>query len=96
VELLGEKTPVTLVARPAAAAQEIIAAGDKLHDATKFRAQKLFMQVCTHKEYSSTLFFEDCFTVEYWAQWGSVRQQSMQVLFGEAHVFVVLVMACMV
>jgi hypothetical protein len=51
VELLGEKTPVTLVARPAAAAADIIAAGDKLHDATKFRAQKLFMQVCTRQAY---------------------------------------------
>jgi hypothetical protein len=46
VELLGEKNPVTLVARPAAAAAQIIAAADKLHDATKFRAQKLFVQVC--------------------------------------------------
>lgn len=45
VELLGEKNPVTLVGRPASAAQQIIAAADKLHDATRFRAEQLFVQV---------------------------------------------------
>jgi hypothetical protein len=47
VELLGEKNPVTLVARPASAAQQIITAADKLHDATRFRAEQLFVQVIT-------------------------------------------------
>jgi hypothetical protein len=54
VELLGEKNPVTLVARPAAAAAQIIAAADKLHDATKFRAQKLFVQVRWSSELMNT------------------------------------------
>lgn len=44
VELLGEKSPVTLVARPASAGARVAAIADKLHDASRFRPEKLFLQ----------------------------------------------------
>lgn len=44
VELLGEKTPVTIVALPYAAIGAAIEDADKLHDASHFRGEKLFLQ----------------------------------------------------
>ena len=44
VELLGEKTPVMLVARPASGASRVIELADKLHDHTRFEAATLFIQ----------------------------------------------------
>lgn len=44
VELLGEKTPVMLVARPASGAARVIELADALHDRTRFEAATLFTQ----------------------------------------------------
>ncbi len=44
VELLGEKTPVMLVARPASGAARVIELADCIHDKTRFEAATLFLQ----------------------------------------------------
>lgn len=44
VELLGEKTPVMLVARPASGAARVIQLANRIHDRTRFEAATLFLQ----------------------------------------------------
>lgn len=44
VELLGEKTPVMLVARPASGAARVIEVANQVHDRTRFEAATLFTQ----------------------------------------------------
>jgi len=66
VDLLGEKTPVTLVARPAAAAQQVIAAADKIHDATRFRHEKLFIQATL---FPTNPMLHPGIMYAYWSRW---------------------------
>jgi hypothetical protein len=78
VELLGEKNPVTLVGRPASAAQQIIAAADKLHDATRFRAEQLFVQATL---FPTNPMLHPGIMYSFWSRWDGQPLEQRPVFY---------------